>query len=337
VRIAALVEGPDHVCCRYRLRAFADEWHRAGHSLELYARPRGWWARMRLTWRVVPFDVVILQRRLPSLLEIASLRRRANRLVFDFDDAVFLRDSFSPKGLESRRRRSRFSAVVRAVDVVVAGNAWLAERARQAGAAYVVVVPTCVQPMSYPHADHESNDGGVRLVWVGSSSTLRGLERARGLLDHVGRSIRDVRLKLVCDRFASFGRLPVESCVWQESTEAAEIANSDIGISWLPGDDWSRGKCGLKVLQYMAAGLPVVANAIGVQTDMVRHGQTGFLATTAYEWAAAVRTLAEDRDLRRRMGAAGRERVDRDFSVASGARRWSEILAALEPSHRAVG
>ncbi|HTK78590.1 MAG TPA: glycosyltransferase family 4 protein [Gemmataceae bacterium] len=336
MRLAALVEAPDHVCCRYRLRAFADEWHRAGHSLELFARPRGWWPRVRLTSRLVPFDVVILQRRLPSFLELASLRRRANRLVFDFDDAVFLRDSFSSKGLESHRRRTRFAAVVRAADVVVAGNPWLAERARAAGAAYVVVVPTCVEPASYPPADHESNDG-VRLIWVGSSSTLRGLERARELLDQVGRTIRDVRLKLVCDRFGPFGRLPVESCVWRESTEATEIAAADIGISWLPDDDWSRGKCGLKVLQYMAAALPVIGNPVGVQADLIRHGQTGFLATTAYEWAAAVRTLAEDPDLRRRMGSAGRARVEREFSVASGAGRWCEILGALERSQRAVG
>ena len=78
-----------------------------------------------------PFDAVILQRHLPSRRELASLRRGARRLIFDFDDAVFHRDSFSPRGLESPRRRARFSAVVRAADVVVAGNAWLAERARR--------------------------------------------------------------------------------------------------------------------------------------------------------------------------------------------------------------
>src|SRR5207302_854567 len=111
-----------------------------------------------------PFDAVILQRRLPSRWELASLRREARRLIFDFDDAVFHRDSFSARGLESPRRRARFTAVVQAADVVVAGNAWLAERARAAGAAYVVVVPTCVEPTTYSLADHGPKNGGVRLV-----------------------------------------------------------------------------------------------------------------------------------------------------------------------------
>jgi glycosyltransferase involved in cell wall biosynthesis len=336
VRLAALVESPDHVCCRYRLRAFADEWHCAGHTLELFARPRTWWGRMRLASQLTPFDVVILQRRLPSRLELASLRRRARRLVFDYDDAVFHRDSFSPKGVESPRRSARFAAVMRTVDVVVAGNAWLAERARAAGAAYVVVVPTCVEPAVYQAAKHEQTNG-VRLVWVGSSSTLRGLEQVRDLLDHVGATIPNVRLKLVCDRFVSFGRLAVESCVWREATEKSEIAAADVGISWLPNDAWSRGKCGLKVLQYMAAGLPVVANPVGVQADMIRHGQSGFLAKTPDEWVTAIRTLADDPNLRRRMGAAGRERVEREYSARQGARQWCEVLNALQHASRAVG
>jgi glycosyltransferase involved in cell wall biosynthesis len=292
---------------------------------------------MRLASQLPLFDAVILQRRLPTLWELASLHRQARRLIFDFDDAVFHRDSFSHKGLESRRRRSRFSAVVQVADVVVAGNAWLAERAKRAGAGYVVVVPTCVEPSAYPLAHHESQSGGLLLVWVGSSSTLRGLESARDQFDHIGKSIRNVRLKLVCDRFASFRRLPVEPCVWRASAEAAEIAAADVGISWLPDDDWTRGKCGLKVLQYMAAGLPVVANPVGVQAAMVVHGRTGFLATTPYEWVAAIRTLAEDADLRRRMGVAARQRVERDFSVEAGARRWCEILTALQGCRTAAG
>ncbi|MGH7221957.1 MAG: glycosyltransferase, partial [Gemmataceae bacterium] len=105
-----------------------------------------------------------------------------------------------------------------------------------------------------------------------------------------------------------------------------EIARADIGISWIPDDSWSRGKCGLKVLQYLAAGLPVIANPVGVQVEMVKHGETGFLAQTPAEWIEAVRRLAQDPELRIRMGRAGRRLVETRYSVAVGAASWVRLL-----------
>jgi glycosyltransferase involved in cell wall biosynthesis len=119
----------------------------------------------------------------------------------------------------------------------------------------------------------------------------------------------------------------VDPIEWNEETEAAEIAASDIGIGWVPDDPWSRGKCGLKLLQYLAAEVAVVANPVGVQADIITHGETGLLATSTDEWVDAVRTLAEDPRLRRKLGRAGRARVEREYSVVEGGRRWVEVLA----------
>jgi glycosyltransferase involved in cell wall biosynthesis len=105
----------------------------------------------------------------------------------------------------------------------------------------------------------------------------------------------------------------------------------------VPDDPWSRGKCGLKVLQYQAAGLPVIANPVGVQAELVRNGETGLLARTAYEWVAAVRRLAYDPELRRRLGAAGRRTVEERYSVEAGARTWVERLDRVLRHARAVG
>jgi glycosyltransferase involved in cell wall biosynthesis len=137
-------------------------------------------------------------------------------------------------------------------------------------------------------------------------------------------------LKIICDRFLQLRHLPVLCCPWSAATEAVELASADIGISWLPGDLWSRGKCCLKVLQYMAAGLPVVANPIGVQAHLVRHGETGFLAETPEQWSEAIGRLARDPELRRQMGLAGRHRLEREFSVAVGARRWLDLLREVQ-------
>lgn len=327
MRVAALVDSTDHVCCRYRLRAFQPFLAEAGHSLELHSRPRGFWKRWSIGRGTELADAVILQRALLSSAEIEVLRRRVRTLIFDFDDAIWLRDSYSPKGIESRRRCRRFRALLRRCDSVVAGNSFLADQAtRRCAHVPVQTVPTCVDVGRYALARHDRPAGSAEIVWIGSSSTLQGLEAIRSTLELVGRRNRGASLKLICDRFLELRDLPIICRQWSEATEASEIAAADIGISWAPDDDWSRGKCGLKVLQYMAGGLPVVANPVGVQAQMVRHGQNGFLATTAEEWASAIGVLAGDPDLRRRMGQAGRALVEEQFSVETGARLWLSVL-----------
>jgi glycosyltransferase involved in cell wall biosynthesis len=169
----------------------------------------------------------------------------------------------------------------------------------------------------------------VKLAWIGSASTLRGLERVRDLLDSLGRAFPRLALQVICDRSISLRHLRVEFRNWSEATEAADLADADIGMSWLPDDGWSAGKCGLKVLQYMAAGLPVIANPVGVQADLVRHGETGFLARTPEDWHDAVRCLMRDVDLRRQMGHAGRRRVEADFDVERGAEAWQALMGEL--------
>jgi glycosyltransferase involved in cell wall biosynthesis len=272
-------------------------------------------------------DAVVLQRKLLSRPEVAYLRRRVRHLWYDVDDAVWLRDSYARKGLHSRKRLARFRATVRAAEAVVAGNAFLAEHATAAGARAAWVIPTCVDVGQYPVALHARE--GADLVWVGSSSTLRGLEAVAPLLNTIGARVPGVRLKLVCDRFIHLPSLPVVASPWSDATEAAEIASADIGISWIPDDPWSRGKCGLKVLQYMAAGLPVVTNPVGVHPEMVRHGETGFLASGESEWVEAIARLAKDPARRREMGAAGRKLVAERYSVEVGARLWLNLIDGL--------
>ncbi len=332
MHLTALVKNPQHVCCRYRLLAFAPYLRQAGHRLELCSWPASWWQRLWLGRRLRAADVVIVQRRLLPRWYLGLLRRNARRLVFDFDDAVFLRDSYADKTSRWSDRQARFAAMVRSADAVIAGNSFLADEAdRWAGSRRTSVIPTCVDPDRYPLARHVRAEGGVQLAWIGSSSTLRGLELIQPLLDYLGQQWPGLRLKLICDKFLRLAHLPVVACPWSEDGEATALASADIGISWLPDDPWSRGKCGLKVLQYMAAGLPVVANPVGVQAELVAPGETGFLAETPREWADAVRRLARDPALRQAMGQAGRERVEMEFSVASGATRWLALLERLHP------
>src|SRR4051794_39140362 len=189
VHITALVESPEHVCCRYRVQAFRPYLEAAGHRLEVVSRPRSWWAWLRVGHTLRKADAVILQRKLLAPWPLYALRRAARRLIFDFDDAVFLRDSYAPRGMVSARRRRRFAAMVRAADAVAAGNRLLhAHAVLEAVGARVRVIPTCVDPARYPVAEHRRAEEGVELVWVGSSSTLRGLDEIRPVLEGLGQA-----------------------------------------------------------------------------------------------------------------------------------------------------
>lgn len=330
MHILGLVEHPDHVCARYRLVALRPYLEAEGHRLDLQAIPRNTLARLRLWLSLGRYDLVVLQRRLLSSLHRILLRRNARRLVFDFDDAVFLRDSYAGQPLESTSRRRRFAATLHAADAITAGNEFLAaEAARYAAPERIHEVPTCVDVRRYRLREHRSDSGVTTLVWIGSSSTLQGLERQRELWERIGSQIPNVRLKVIADRFLMLNHLPVVACPWSETTEAAELASADIGIAWLPDDDWSRGKCGLKVLQYFAAGLPVVANRVGLHTTLVRHGETGYLADTPAQWVEAIRRLASDAALRRRLGRNARRLVEQRYSVSRAADVWLRLLAGL--------
>jgi glycosyltransferase involved in cell wall biosynthesis len=318
MKLLALVEAPDHVCCRYRIRAFDRALEQAGCSLSCEGLDRGAVFRTIQLQRARSFDAVILQRKLLASWQLKALRRASRRLVFDFDDAVMFRDSYSQRGGNSRAKTRRFAQIVCAADTIIAGNDFLADAALRAGASVerVHVIPTCVDPLLYPIAQPE---GPLELVWIGSSSTLQGLEQSRPIWQRVAEAMPGVKLRVICDRFPESFPLPIVPVPWDEQTEAREIAAGHIGISWIPDDLWSRGKCGLKVLQYQAAGLPVVANPVGAHREMIRDGETGFLATTALEWADALARLAADGPLRLALGRQARRQVEASYSVSAWA------------------
>jgi glycosyltransferase involved in cell wall biosynthesis len=330
VRIVGLVESTDHVCCRYRLQAFAHGLAQSGHHLELLPLGRGL-ARWGTLGSVDDADVVVLQRKLLSPWELSRLRRHARRLIFDFDDAVFLRDSYHPRGNVSGTRLRRFAATVTAADSVIVGNDWLAKKAPVMGARHVSVIPTCVDPSIYPVAKHERTHT-LTGVWIGSSSTLNGLERHRELLEQIGRAVPGLILRLVCDRSMELANWRVVHWPWSAETEAKALATSDIGLSMLPDDDWSRGKCGLKVLQYLAAGLPVVGNPVGVTAELT--GDAGIMVDTVDQWKTALERL-RDPNRRRAMGEAGRQRVVDSYGVDIGLRHWRTLLGNLAAKRQA--
>ena len=332
MKVLAFSEGPNHVCYRYRIEAFGRPLAERGWTLESLPLAANTFERTAQLREAAGADIVILQRKLLPLWQLQRLRRWSKVLLYDFDDALFCRDSYSRKGSASWMRLGRFWATIYAADAVIAGNDYLREQAAAyVGGDKVHLVPTCVDPHAYAPAEHRRRGEGVRLVWIGQHSTLPGLYLADSLLEAASARSPGLELRVVCNQFPRLHGVRVVPRQWSQATEAQEIAEADIGVSYLPDDEWSRGKCGLKVLQYMAAGLPIVANPVGMNREMVEHGVTGFLARTADEWAEAVARLAGDVALRRRMGEAGRAKLESEYSLGAWAARWTRLV---ERHHR---
>lgn len=247
-------------------------------------------------------------------------------VVVDYDDAVFHRyqlHRFAPVRWLLGRKIDR---VMASAAMVTVGNAYLAQHARDAGAAHVEIVPTVVNLRAYDAVSHPPAGQRPRVGWIGTPQTWDALARPSHAVllpvlerhDAVFRAVGAALDPREGDR--------LEIVPWSEATEVAQIRTMDIGIMPLPDTPWTRGKCGYKLIQYMACGLPVVASPVGVNAEIVEHGVNGFLAQTDDEWRTAVSTLISDPDLRQRMGAAGRRKVEARYSLEAWAPRLVELL-----------
>ena len=284
---------------------------------------------MRLFRQLRKADVVVVVRKLFGRVETRVLRWYAQRLVFDFDDAIIYRDS-RRKNPFSRSRAKRFGVTVRAADLVIAGNAYLAGLVERFGGR-PSVVPTCVDDELLTPGDTSRRAGGrVVIGWLGSASTLMYLESLRPALEQLGKRYGScVVLKVVCDRFPD--RLGVEMVrkPWTLNDERDDLRSFDIGIMPLTDDVWTRGKCGFKLLQYMAVGVPVVASAVGVNREIIRHGENGFIADDPEAWVKLLGRLIEDVELRKRIGVQGQRSLSGRYTVSDWVGRYHPWAALM--------
>lgn len=330
MKLIAVVETREHVCCRYRIEPFGPALAEQGIQLEIVPLAKSSWQRMRQFRSCHRADGVLLQRKLLPVWQLVLLRRWSRKLIYDVDDALYQRDSYHRKAPESWIRALKFWATVYAADAVLVGNGFLRDRvARYIGSQRVYRIPTCVDTRRYPMAEHGRTGPDAKLVWIGQPSNLPSLVCIQEHLAWAAQQIPGLCLRIICNAFPPLEGIQVLPYRWSAEAEVHGLAEADIGISWLPDDTWSLGKCGLKVLQYMAAGLPVVANPVGIHREMICPGKTGFLAETPAEWASALERLASSPPLRRRMGRAAREWVEQHYDVARWAPRWAEIVARV--------
>lgn len=273
-------------------------------------------------------DVVFLYRESfalgPPLLD--TFLERNVPVVYDFDDAIFLGATSDANSVIARLKMPhKVSTIVSGATITTVGNEFLASYARRFSDS-VRVLPTTIDTAKYHRSGKKETGSLIRVGWSGSRTTSAHL---RTIEDVLRRALDEFPVELHIIGDPDF-RLPVSErvkiCAWDPESEIRDLLAFDIGLMPLPDDDWSRGKCGLKALQYMALEVPPIVSPVGVNTEIVSHGANGFVANTPDEWVAAIGRLVDDESLRRRFGHASRRTVVESYSGQRWARVFLETL-----------
>ena len=259
-------------------------------------------------------------------------------IVSDFDDAVFHRYDLHRLQPVRTLLGRKFAHVMQRSVSVLAGNAYLADYARDAGSAAIEVVPTVVD-VDYYRVKTDRDSGAEPVIgWIGTPSTWRECVEPFLPVFRSGAQTSGARIHAVGARMTSGEEAGIHFLPWSEEGEIEQINAMDIGVMPLPDTPWMRGKCGYKLIQYMACGLPVIASPVGVNAEIVEHGVNGFLAETPGDWSRALETLISNPELRLQMGAAGRERAEERYSLQVYGPRVASLLSEIavreRPTHR---
>lgn len=293
--------------------------YRRGHYLDkLRFVRRGIAKRIADLRRVDEFDIIFIFREAlmtrSTRFERAFKRSKA-KIIFDFDDSIWLQNvSEANRYWAWVKDPGKTSKIITIADLVFAGNAYLADYAGRFNP-NVTVVPTTIDTSEYQPPPFRS-EGPICIGWSGSITTIQHFKYAIPALQILKAKYGDrIHIRVIGDSSYAEPSLDVVGLPWRKETELADLAAMDIGIMPLPDDEWSRGKCGLKGLQYMGIGLPAVMSPVGVNSDIIEDGRNGFLASTTDEWVDKLSLLIDNSDLRRKMGIEARRTVEERYSV----------------------
>jgi glycosyltransferase involved in cell wall biosynthesis len=335
---------------RYRLLQYIPHFERQGHQVEVHAMlddaylkalyssgrrsrwqtARGYLRRFAQLRGLEQYGIVLCDQEFFPYLPPAAERLasdRCTRLVVDYDDAAYF------------KYRQRIPALMARAEAVVVGNRHLEAFAAQ-HSRNVHVIPTVVDMARYIPKQNYSAAGGIRLVWIGTPVTAEFLKPLALVLAALKTKHPDLHLRLIGAGAAILAWLPFAEVVdWSAATEARLLAECDIGLMPLPDNEFTRGKCGLKLIQCMAAGLPVVGSPVGANCEIVGQGEDGYLADSAQEWFEALDRLIADEPLRRELGRNSSAKARRCYSLEQGFAAWMRIIDPVnaEQERTAIG
>lgn len=292
----------------------------------------GFLRRFLILFRAHRFDYVFIHREAlplgPPIFEWILAKVLRARIIYDFDDAIWLTD----RGDENRlirvlKWRQKVRQICRWAFKVSCGNEYLCDYARAYNHA-VAYNPTTVDTdnVHSPSRTRTYLTGSVITIgWTGSHTTTKYLTSIENVLRRVTESFRNIEILIIADEKPGL-QIPFTFREWNEATEVTNLEHIDIGIMPLPDDDWAKGKCGFKAIQYLSLNIPCVLSPVGVNTRVVTQGVSGFFCSSEDEWFEALSSLIQNGPLRKAMGEAGRNHIIRNYSVSANARNFLSLF-----------
>jgi glycosyltransferase involved in cell wall biosynthesis len=332
MKVLFLIQGFSVAASRYRVIQYIPYLKSNGVEATVSLYPRTLKENFQFFTNLHRYDIVFLQRKRFNQPRLGLLRRRAKRILYDFDDSVMYRNSKARDPISQTRRR-RFIQMIKNADFVIAGNEFLKNEVLPFNP-QVEVIPTAIDQERYHLKTYPFQQEKVTLGWIGDHGSIHYLEKMKPVFERIGEKYPHVELKIVCDTFFDCERIKVIKKNWSSEEEVTDLQGFDVGLMPLVDDPWSWGKCGLKIIQYQGVGVPVVCTPVGINKDLVEDGINGYWAMTPEEWEKKISLLIENSELRERMGREGRRKVLRDYTYqACAPRLFSTLTRAMEKPH----
>lgn len=324
MKVSFIVQGHTTPSSRVRVLNLIPELEKNGIQCTAIAYPRKTLERLRAALQCRRVDMVIIQKKLISPLNLLMIRLFSKYLAFDFDDAVYTKHQ-ADRVLTKKTRYKKFRSIVKRSDLILAGNRVLAKMAEPFNPR-IEIIPSAVEVRNVPTKDHSLVSARLVIGWVGTAINLPYLELLAPTLRRLA-DTHPIELRVLCSEGIEIPGVKVRFIPWTLEGQEREIAQFDIGVMPLPDSEHAAGKCGYKALQYMAAAVPAVASDVGINNEIISHKQDGLLAQSIEDFYPALSYLIIHPEERRRLGLAGRARVERDFSIEIVGRKLADVLA----------
>ncbi|MBX2967385.1 MAG: glycosyltransferase family 4 protein [Cyclobacteriaceae bacterium] len=303
------------------------------NGLKIWMLLKGFLKRSLLLFKIPFYDFIFIHREAapvgPPVFEWLIAKVFRKKIIYDFDDAIWLTDKKNENALERFIRfRSKVGLICNWSYKVSCGNEYLCNYTKQF-TKNVVLNPTTIDTefLHNPEKFHKKPSDKITIGWTGSHSTLKYLKQIELVLSDLEQKYPQLQFLVIADKAPDLNLQRLVFIPWSKETEAGDLAQIDIGIMPLPDDDWSKGKCGFKALQYMAMEIPCVVSPVGVNTKIIEHGVNGYHATTAEEWIQYLEALIHDAALRKKMGEEGRKKVIDQYSVLSNTSTFLSLFS----------